>query len=617
MTHTNRTWLEDDEQRALFAERIGAAAQRNGMSRRQFLTALGLSSASALLAACGAGPETPAAATSAPAGAAATAAPAAAEAPTAAPAEQGTAGNPLPDDQQVFHFAYNADPASHDFNKDLYNGGEPTLFAGLTVLSADYEAQPYAAESWSVSPDGTVYTFKINQKGKWTNGDPVTADDFIYSFTRQLDPATAASYAAILYDIKGAQEWNSGQGGGADQLGLKAVDQYTLEITLKGPREYFPLLVGYASALPAHKASVEKFSDKWTEPENIVSNGPFKLVKWEHNKSLEFERNEDFAIAPKPKLKKAIASIIPFNAGLLPYESGELDWREPQGIPASEIPRLQGEPYLSKQLVLVPTPATGFLSPEVNKPPFDQLGVRQALQHAIDRETLLKVIYGLGEPAYSLISQDQPYALDPEKYPELVDAYTYDPELAKSKLKGTPYEGGQNWPEVTLTLRPIGPTGKLIGEVLQQQQAQSLGLNVTIESPEDGKVFISNLFGGKYQFVFYLWYTDYPDPSNHYTAIWYGQAARRRFAWKSAEFDKLVDAAAGEIDKTKRADLYLQAEKVLLNEAAYIPLYYPLFTNVFKPYVAGIPKNKAGASVTDGSVYRGQKLSLYITDAKE
>jgi oligopeptide transport system substrate-binding protein len=291
MTRTTKPWLEDGAQPALFAERIGAAAQQSGMSRRQFLTALGLGGATALLAACGAATEAPAVPTTAPAAAATTAAPAAAEAATAVPAVASAAGNPLPDDQQVFHFAYNADPASHDFNKDLYNGGEPTLFAELTMLSADYEAQPYAAESWSVSPDGTVYTFKLNPKGKWTNGDPVTAQDFIYSFTRQLDPATAASYAAILYDIKGAQEWNSGQGGGADQLGVKAVDQYTLEITLKGPREYFPLLVGYASALPAHQASMEKFGDKWTEPENIVSNGPFKLTKWEHNSAVIDKRN--------------------------------------------------------------------------------------------------------------------------------------------------------------------------------------------------------------------------------------------------------------------------------------------------------------------------------------
>jgi ABC-type transport system substrate-binding protein len=269
---------------------------------------------------------------------------------------------------------------------------------------------------------------------------------------------------------------------------------------------------------------------------------------------------------------------------------------------------------LSKQLVQVRRPATAFLSPEANKPPFDVLGVRQALQHAIDRQAILSVIYQLGEPAYSLISQDQPYAIDPKQYPEFPEAYTYDPDLAKSKLVGTPYEGGKNWPAVTLTLRPVGPTGKLVAEVIQQQLAQNLGLNITVESPEDARVFVSNVYDGKYQFIFYIWYTDYPDPSNHYHAVYYGDAARRRFAWKSAEFDQLVDAAAGEQDKAKRADLYIQAERVLAKEAAYIPLYYAAAVNVFKPYVKGIPLSKDGLPVTDGSVFRGQKSSLFITD---
>ncbi|NTW03504.1 MAG: hypothetical protein HGA19_19890 [Oscillochloris sp.] len=285
-----------------------------------------------------------------------------------------------------------------------------------------------------------------------------------------------------------------------------------------------------------------------------------------------------------------------------------------QGIPASEIPRLQSDPELSKQLVQVRRPATAFLSPEVNKPPFDVLGVRQALQHAIDRQAILSVIYQLGEPAYSLISQDQPYAIDPKTYPEFPEAYTYDPELAKSKLVGTPYEGGQNWPEVTLTLRPVGPTGKLVAEVIQQQLAQNIGLNVKIESPEDSRVFISNVYDGKYQLIFYIWYTDYPDPSNHYTTIYYGPPARRRFAWKSAAFDTLVDAASGEQDKQKRADLYIQAERVLLKDAAYIPLYYAAAINVFKPYIKGIPLAKSGIPVTDGSVFRGQKDTIYLTD---
>ncbi|NJN16008.1 MAG: peptide ABC transporter substrate-binding protein [Oscillochloris sp.] len=524
------------------------------------------------------------------------------------------AGAALSADQQVFRYTFATDPSSHDFNKDLYCGGESMLFAGLTTLSADYEPLPYAAESWAVSDDGLMYTFKLHPEGRWTNGDPVTAQDFVWSFTRLLNPETGASYASILYDVQGAQAWNTGEGGSAEELGLKAIDDYTLEITLAGPREYFPLLVGYAAALPSHRATVEAHGDSWTEADKIVGNGPFKLVTWERNKVLEFERNEDFAIAEKPKLTKLIASVIDNNAGLLPYESGELDYRENRGIPAAEIARLQEDPQLRQEFYRVPQSATAFLSPEITKPPFDLLPVRQALQHAIDRQTILNVIYQLGQPAYTLLSPDMPYAISDTEYPEFQSAYAYDPELARSLLVGTPYEGGQNWPEITLTLRPVGPTIDLVGEVLQQQLAENLGMRVNVENPGDGRVYINTLFEGKYQLPLYVWFMDYPDPSNFYTAVWYGKANRRRFAWKSDQFDTLVEAAAGETDKAARAGYYLEAERLMLQEAAYIPLYYAFAVNMFKPYMSGIPTNKDGLIVTDNNIYRTMKGSLFLTE---
>ncbi len=602
-------WLNDEDQRRMFLERVDGAARRTGISRRQFLTSLGFGGAAAFLAACGAqapaAPEEPAAPAEPPT-----------PAPTAVPAPEASAGEALPDDEQVFRYTFNTDPASHDFNKDLYCGGEASLFAGLTRLNADYQPEPYAAESWEVSDDGTVYTFTLHPEGRWSNGDPVTAEDFVYSFTRLLNPDTGASYASILYDVQGAQSWNLGEGGSADELGLNAIDDYTLEITLAGPREYFPLLVGYAAALPCHPASVEAHGDAWTEAGNIVSNGPFTLVSWERNQLLEFERNEDFVLAEKPKLKRLIAAVIDNNAGLLPYESGELDYRENRGIPAAEIPRLQEDPSLSQEFYRIPQSATAFLSPEIDKPPFDLLEVRQALQHAIDRSTILQVIYGLGEPAYTLLSQDLPYAIKPDEYPEFNDIYTYDPELARSLLVGTPYEGGQNWPEITLTLRPVGPTIDLVGEVLQQQLAENLGMQVNVENPGDGRVYINTLFDGGYQLPLYVWFMDYPDPSNFYTAVWYGQANRRRFAWKSDEFDSVVEQAAGELDQSARQELYVQAERIMAADAAYIPLYYSFAVNMFKPYVSGIPSNSDGLVVADNNIFRTMKNSLYVTDMK-
>ena len=163
------------------------------------------------------------------------------------------------------------------------------LYEGLTrrdVQSAGYDPLPGMAERWEVSPDGLVYTFHL-RPATWTNGDPVTAHDFEWSFKRQLDPATQASYAAFLFDLKNAEAFNTKKEGiTADDVGAKAIDDLTLEITLEGPRGYFLTVLAYTAALPAHRGAVEKFGDKWTEPGNIVTNGPWKLTEWEHEKQL-------------------------------------------------------------------------------------------------------------------------------------------------------------------------------------------------------------------------------------------------------------------------------------------------------------------------------------------
>ena len=176
-----------------------------------------------------------------------------------AAAENTTPGAPVPDDQQVFRQATDAEPASQDFNKDLYSGGFRSLFSGLTILDKDFLPQPHVAEKWEISDDGTVYTLHFKEGQKWTNGDPVTAHDFEWSFKRQLDPATQASYAAFLYDLKNAEAFNTKKEGiTADDVGAKALDDLTLELTLEGPRGYFLTVLAYTAALPAHRGAVEK-----------------------------------------------------------------------------------------------------------------------------------------------------------------------------------------------------------------------------------------------------------------------------------------------------------------------------------------------------------------------
>src|SRR5262249_297335 len=215
----------------------------------------------------------------------------AAAAPKLAPGEK------LAKDQ---HFRYGGggwfqnDPSSHDFNKDLYCNGVPSLWAGLMKFTADFQAVPYVASKVTSNQDGSVWTFTIRKDSRWSDNSPCTARDFEYSWKRHLDPATKAPYAAFLYDIKNGEAFNKGQVTDAGQVGVKAKDDWTLEVTLEGPRGYFPVLTAYLAALPAHKASVEKHGDKWTEPGNIVTNGPFTLESWEHNKQMVLRRNKHF-----------------------------------------------------------------------------------------------------------------------------------------------------------------------------------------------------------------------------------------------------------------------------------------------------------------------------------
>lgn len=592
-------WTQDAEQVALFQQR----SQGAGINRRAFMKILASASAAAALAACAPAP----AAQPTTAGAAAPAA-----------AASNSAGAAVPDAEQVFRQATDAEPASQDFNKDLYNGGNSGLFAGLTVFDKDYKPQPYVAEKWELNDKGDVYTFHLKPGQKWTNGDPVTAQDFEWSFKRQLDPATQASYAAFLFDLKNAEAFNTKQAGiTADDVGVKAIDELTLEITLEGPRGYFLTVLAYTAALPAHKGAVEKFGDKWTEPANIVTNGPWKLTAWEHEKQLIYERNDDFILAPKPKLRKIISPIIASEAQLAAYEAGELDRTL---APIAEIKRLEADPVLSKEIHQFSQTGAFYLAPAYSQKPFDLKEVRLALNHAIDRDSLVKtVLQGIGQPAYTFGPPDAPGYLDPAKYPWIKDLTEYNPQKALDLLKGTPYEGGKNWPEVTLTYRPDELAGipSLAAQAIQAFLKQNIGLEIKLEGLES-KAFREKMWAHKIQLTYVRWYMDYPDPNNNFFFDWYSsRSSGSRHEYKDPEFDKIVTQAAGENDWDKRLELYIAAEKRMLEDGAATYVYYPFGVRLYKPWVQGLPVNSDGLPVQDWNIYNGLTQEVYIADAPD
>jgi len=615
----------------------------SGMSRRNFLKVLAAAGAgSAILAACGptATPTTAPANTAAPAPANTTApAPANTTAPapvataTAAPAAvvPPKAGVPVPDAEQVFRDFINDEPSSHDFNGNLYCGGLTELWAGLLVFDVDYKAVPYAAKSIDIKNE--VWTFTLNQGMKWTNGDEVTAKDFEWSWIRMLHPSTAAPYSALLYDVKGAEAFNNRKDLKGDiteidkaagtEVGIKATDKYTLQVTLNGPRGYFGVIVAYIAALPNHRPTVEKtgetFKDavKASEAGTIVSNGPFKLTKWDHQKSLVMERFDGFTLAVnKPKLRKNTYTIIADSAQLQSYEKNEIDRAQVQ---PADVKRVSSDPKLSKEYISFSGTGAFYLVPNPNMKPFDVKGVRRAIEHAIDRDAIVKnVLQGVGRPAFTFDPPDLPHYVDPAKFPEIAPLTKFDPKMAMDELKGTPYEGGKNWPAIKLSYRT---NEERIGSTQSVQAIQAMlkeNLNMTVElDPADQKVFRPNMWDHKQQFTWVRWYSDYPDSNNNLYQVWYSGsgAAGHRHDFANKAFDELVNAAKSPTDQAQRTKLYAQAEVVGLNEGYATYVYYLYQSRVYKPWIGSLPKNSRGDFAQDVNIWYGLPEAIQIVEA--
>jgi ABC-type oligopeptide transport system substrate-binding subunit len=514
--------------------------------------------------------------------------------------------------EQVFRYGggglYQNDPASQDFNKDLYCGGAPALWAGLMKFNADFQSVPYVASKVSSNADGSMWTFTIRKDSKWSDGSPCTAKDFEYSWKRQLDPASKAPYAAFLYDVKNGEAYNKGTVTDGSQVGVKAKDDWTLEVTLEGPRGYFPVLAAYLAALPGHRPSVEKHGDKWTEAGNLVCNGPFVLDSWDHNKQMVLKKNPHFFDAKNVTLERVVIPIIPVQSGALPYENNELDLT---ALQAADLKRLQGDPKTTKEVFRYPFPGTWYLTPQVTKPPFDSLPVRKALAHAVDREAVAKVAQGFSLPAHCMIPPGFPGYVEDRKIREI---QKFDPKLAMAALKGTPYEGGKNWPKVVLSMRDEALQSKPMAEAVQAVLLENLNLKTELEVLEP-RVFRERLWKQDLQLVWIRWFMDYPDPHNEYFDTFYGKRTTgKRQAWGNDAFDKELEAGRDTRDTKKRLEHYLKAEEHLQADVGYVPVSWVVRYAAAKPKVRGLEKNKAGEQVIEGNIYVDMLSHLYIVE---
>jgi oligopeptide transport system substrate-binding protein len=531
-------------------------------------------------------------------------------------------------DQTLYNFDHQSDPLSFDWNLNLYCNAATQTGAGVLMFDENLNAVADWAETFTSNDDASVWTFNIRPDNiGWTNGTetrPVTAEDFVFSWERQLNPANAAAYAGFLFDIKNAEAYNLGEEEiAAEDLGMRALDDWTLEVEMQGPRSYFPQVVAYLAAFPSPQWAVEEYgSEAWASGDvPLWANGPYKLDRWEHDVVIELSRNDGYWNAENYQVQKVIGPIIPSDGSVLAYERGEgdqrLDW---VNVPASDLTRFQEDPELSEQLRQYVYPGIWMLVPSNGQEPFtnDEVGlqVRRALSHAVDRDRLTTLTNGLTAPAYGMVPTGVFGYIDD---PEIAAIQAFDPEMAMELLVGTPYEGGQNWPEITMHMRgqeEIYNSDIMANDIVAQLQ-ENLGMNVNIQVWPEAS-WRPELFKNEFQLVWIRWWLDYPDPNNVYSDMFYSQkSSGKRQAWSNAEFDDLVNQGKAEPDPEARLEIYKQAERVIQEDVGYIPVVYRVDQYAFKPWVKDVAVNRQGFTVPDGNIYVNMLSTLRIEGREE
>jgi dipeptide transport system substrate-binding protein len=486
----------------------------------------------------------------------------------------------------------------------LNNGKEPTSFdppigfdnvswvplnnlgEGLTRLGKSHKPEPAAAEKWDVSKDGKVYTFHLRKNAKWSNGDPVTAKDFEFAWKRMLSPELASPAAFLGYFIEGAEAYNTKKGT-ADNVKVKAIDDYKLQVTLTSPQAFFLSIISNPSFFPVPKEVVEK-DPKWAkEASTFVSNGPFKLVKWEHGKEMTFEKNKNYWDSKTVKLDEIDwAMVNDVKTEYQMYKTNELD--------TSSVP-----PELSEKLLkdgeakVVDQAGLEFYRFNLKQAPFQNTKIRQAFAMSIDQEKIAKYVKRAGQkPAYGFVGYGFKDAAGKDFRKTNGDLLKTDTKKAKQLLEeGMKEEGYQKLPEVTLTYS-TSDMNKPVAEAIQQMIKESLGVDIKLANME-WNVFSTDQKAGKFQFSRSTFLADYGDPVNYLENFTTGNPMNRT-AWSNPEFDELIAKSKKEGNEKKRFEYLYKAEKVLMADAPLVPLYFYNQVYLQNEKVTGIVRHPVG-----------------------
>ncbi|PKF80172.1 oligopeptide ABC transporter substrate-binding protein OppA [Vibrio sp. vnigr-6D03] len=471
------------------------------------------------------------------------------------------------------------------------------LLEGLVNQDADGNTIPGVATHWETA-DNKTFVFHLRKDAKWSNGDPVTAQDFVYSWQRSVDPATASPYAWYMEYTKmvNAADIVAGKKD-KSTLGVKALDDHTLEVQLETAVPYFVMMTGHTTTKAVHRGTIEKHGDQWTKPENFVGNGAFVVDKWVLNERMVLKRNPSYWDNEKTVLDQV--TFLPIEnqvAEMNRFLSGELDFTS-SALPVEHFKRLKKE--YPESVSVEGSLCTYYYSFNTKKKPFDDVRVRKAISYAIDRNIVTDAILAQGQkPAYFLT-------------PEITAGFNPElPEFAKMSQKERNAEAarlleeagfGKGNPLKFTLLYNTNENHKKIAVALGSMWKKTLGLNVTLENQE-WKTYLSTKDQGDFEVSRAGWCGDYNEASSFLTLMVSKNTTAGQH-WGNKEYDALIDKALNSTSDAERTALYVQAEDLIAKEMPIAPIYQYVRARLLNPHVGGFPSNNAEEKIYSKDLY--------------
>jgi oligopeptide transport system substrate-binding protein len=457
------------------------------------------------------------------------------------------------------------------------------LFEGLVRVAPDGSLVPGVARHWETLEDGRLLRFELRDDARWSNGDPVTAGDFLYSWRRLVDPATASQSSQWVAAIEGALDIATGKADPAT-LGVRVVDDHTLEVRLLQPTPWFLYLLTNTFLMPLHRATIEAHGERWTRPEHLVGNGAFTLASFRINGSIVLDANPAYWDAASVALRRV--TYVPIedrNAVISRYLAG--DFQVADSFAIDEIDWLRGR--IGTQARLAPYFGTVMFAFDVRRAPFDSLPLREALLMALDREIITeKLLHGLFLPAYGIVPPLAGYEAD-------LPAWTRLPPAERRALARERYAEAGYGPDrplrAAMVVATSGPDMRRLFEAMSAMWRVALGAEIAVE-PEEFKVLQQNRELRKLRLFWHAWIGDYPDPLT-FLDLPRRSSPQNFGGFDDARYEELLDAAVATVDERQRLRLYAQAERVLMDQAALLPVYFYQSRHLLSPWVRGWQDN--------------------------